>query len=114
MRISDWSSDVCSSDLPEDHDAGDRCGERDGPHAETDAKHDGNRQPEAGAGRQPVHVSTGIDDYVGGEECDAGSARLDEIGRASCRDRVCQYVLVSVVAVALKTKKNKIATSILL
>src|SRR3546814_2786296 len=26
MRISDWSSDVCSSDLPEWHHDGDRCG----------------------------------------------------------------------------------------
>src|SRR3546814_14157926 len=30
-----------------------------------------------------------------------------EIGRASCRERVCQYVLVSVVAGAFKTKKEK-------
>src|SRR3546814_17378947 len=29
-----------------------------------------------------------------------------EIGRASCRERVCQYVSISVVAVSLK-KKNK-------
>src|SRR3546814_13927779 len=29
-----------------------------------------------------------------------------EIGRASCRERVCQYVYISVVAVSLK-KKNK-------
>src|SRR3546814_13687794 len=28
----------------------------------------------------------------------------DEIGRASCRERVCQYVLFSVVAVSLKKK----------
>src|SRR3546814_18828129 len=36
-------------------------------------------------------------------------ARIDprlEIGRASCRDRVCQYVWISVVAVSLK-KKNR-------
>src|SRR3546814_5566690 len=30
-----------------------------------------------------------------------------EIGRASCRDRVCQYVYISVVAVSLKKKKTK-------
>src|SRR3546814_12076234 len=30
-----------------------------------------------------------------------------EIGRASCRERVCQYVLISGVAVPLKKKKNK-------
>src|SRR3546814_17175838 len=33
-----------------------------------------------------------------------------EIGRASCRERVCQYVYISVVAVSLKkkTKRNKL------
>src|SRR3546814_16362008 len=30
-----------------------------------------------------------------------------EIGRASCRERVCQYVKISVVADALKKKKKK-------
>src|SRR3546814_14153658 len=30
----------------------------------------------------------------------------DEIGRASCRARVCQYVYISVVAVSLKKKIN--------
>src|SRR3546814_17502015 len=29
-----------------------------------------------------------------------------EIGRASCRERVCQYVSLSVVAVSLKKKKK--------
>src|SRR3546814_20882590 len=29
-----------------------------------------------------------------------------EIGRASCRERVCQYVSISVVAVSLKKKKE--------
>src|SRR3546814_16762255 len=31
-----------------------------------------------------------------------------EIGRASCRERVCQYVSISVVAVSLKKKKATI------
>src|SRR3546814_14224797 len=30
-----------------------------------------------------------------------------EIGRASCRERVCQYVWISVVAVSVKKKKNQ-------
>src|SRR3546814_19966191 len=30
-----------------------------------------------------------------------------EIGRASCRERVCKYVSISVVAVSLKKKKKK-------
>src|SRR3546814_14654233 len=35
-----------------------------------------------------------------------------EIGRASCRERVCQYVEISVVAGSLKTQqKNKLITS---
>src|SRR3546814_14223727 len=33
--------------------------------------------------------------------------RFDQIGRASCRERVCQYVSISVVAVSLKKKKYK-------
>src|SRR3546814_15500528 len=32
---------------------------------------------------------------------------IREIGRASCRARVCQYVSISVVAVSLKKKKHK-------
>src|SRR3546814_14826488 len=32
---------------------------------------------------------------------------LRQIGRASCRERVCQYVWISVVAVSLKKKKKK-------
>src|SRR3546814_15950286 len=32
--------------------------------------------------------------------------QLEKIGRASCRERVCQYVSISVVAVSLKNKTN--------
>src|SRR3546814_11051087 len=32
------------------------------------------------------------------------AARSDQIGSASCRDRVCQYVSISVVAVSFKKK----------
>src|SRR3546814_13921310 len=35
-----------------------------------------------------------------------GAERRKQIGRASCRERVCQYVWISVVAVSLKKKKN--------
>src|SRR3546814_5535056 len=85
MRISDWSSDVCSSDLPEGrlavvsfHSLEDRVikrfldrrsgkltgGSRHMPVAET--------VPRAPSFR-PLHKGA-------------------EIGRASCRERVCQYV----------------------
>src|SRR3546814_18504985 len=36
------------------------------------------------------------------------SQRQPEIGRASCRESVCQYVSISVVAVLLKKKKKHI------
>src|SRR3546814_20262627 len=36
----------------------------------------------------------------------AGTSPFLEIGRASCRERVCQSVLISVVAEPLKKKKN--------
>src|SRR3546814_3302592 len=84
MRISDWSSDVCSSDL-------DRRG----------------RRGEAQMGFQPGFARR---QHAGDEAAEAGITRADgignhdgerrllehrlaaEIGRASCRERVCQYV----------------------
>src|SRR3546814_14375814 len=36
-----------------------------------------------------------------------GNFLTGKIGRASCRERVCQYVSISVVAVSLKKKKEK-------
>src|SRR3546814_13990492 len=39
--------------------------------------------------------------------CRAEHPFLSEIGRASCRERVCQYVYISVVAVSLKKKTQK-------
>src|SRR3546814_1844790 len=76
MRISDWSSDVCSSDL---------------------------------FGRSPVGVLIEIEPALiprgdagdrervaqidrAGERHRPGAGVAAEIGRASCRERVCQYV----------------------
>src|SRR3546814_17262710 len=50
-------------------------------------------------GRQPV------DD--GGAKGSARRLIVAEIGRASCRERVCQYVWISGVAVSLKKKTHK-------
>src|SRR3546814_1175314 len=83
MRISDWSSDVCSSDLF------------------------GVRAPIAGT--LPVREASapsGADAapsagkrLVAGDDCDGGVPRgtpsagaAEEIGRAACRERVSQYV----------------------
>src|SRR3546814_2184268 len=67
MRISDWSSDVCSSDL-------------------TRAK---SRQLVNRANIKPFcgHGSTSSNDRERPDFC-----YVLEIGRASCRERVCQYV----------------------
>src|SRR3546814_10170461 len=75
MRISDWSSDVCSSDLP----AQERLGRRQG---------------EGGAGRLRAGAPD-AQDVRGGFEPEArevGCGQLREIGRASCRESGCQYV----------------------
>src|SRR3546814_18257545 len=81
-RISDWSSDVCSSDLVPLH------------HQQPRRAHRPLRDAEqrVHARRAEVLLFKHVD--------------LDEIGRASCRERVCQYVSISVVAVSLKKKRN--------
>src|SRR3546814_13284413 len=50
--------------------------------------------------RLPFHL-----DKVGTE---ARRVRLPQIGRAACRERVCQYVEISVVAVQLKKKNSQL------
>src|SRR3546814_19674919 len=113
MRISDWSSDVCSSDLLQ-------------------------IQPEIGQVVQYVtacvvvtlfgcHRSSSYRRYAyriqpapvpatrlvdklrrspAGREIARRTAL--QIGRASCREKVCQYVWTSVVAVSLKNKTTTI------
>src|SRR3546814_6362978 len=79
MRISDWSSDVCSSDLDLVQALRALVGEQ-------------RRDPAAHgvAGEvdlleaEGVHELTDVVDHVGEGEL--------QIGRASCRERVCQYV----------------------
>src|SRR3546814_5241923 len=68
VRISDWSSDGCSSDLPGRQLLADLCRKEE---PRTSLHH-----PEA-------------DDQRGGQPYLDGER---QIGRASCRERVCQYV----------------------
>src|SRR3546814_20391044 len=94
LRISDLSADGCPSDL-----------------------FGGARAPvvqERLAWRHPVLELAAVGPVrrgVGGQAGPMGRAVqprifriVDEIGRASCRDRECQYVSISVVAVSLKKK----------
>src|SRR3546814_2404234 len=78
MRISDWSSDVCSSDLiiePCGFPFGDAALKRAG--MDYAVRANVRRHPGWDAFRQWSQI---------------GAQRLVQIGRASCRERVCQYV----------------------
>src|SRR3546814_16659376 len=93
MRISDWSSDVCSSDLILGH--------------RLDAARDAGaaRAPELPDLRRPLPQRSG--DHGGDRQRlrrprRAGPGRSRQIGRASCRERGCTHVSISVVADAFK------------
>src|SRR3546814_5206836 len=75
MRISDWSSDVCSSDLAD---------------ARIDARDDRKTDRLGNEGERDDDPS----EDVGARGGAPGEPLLAvvEIGRASCRERVCQYV----------------------
>src|SRR3546814_7349808 len=83
MRISDWSSDVCSSDL--------RCLGR---LVHLRDEYAGERQ--VGGMGQPSHAYLFRVQFIRGERRRRARQREHsadaEIGRASCRERVCQYV----------------------
>src|SRR3546814_2944635 len=79
MRISDWSSDVCSSDLA------------------ANGRRHGGRVRNAHPGPRRVHGFAGtLRAWQSGAKDSRGRRVLpkgqDQIGRASCRERVCQYV----------------------
>src|SRR3546814_18260216 len=106
MRISDWSSDVCSSDL-------DRGTVRGGGHRSVAAfGGDRARVRVDVQGRDPRAVRGHAEEVLrrgrGGRPAPAAVLAAGESGRASCRERVCQYVYISVVAVSLQKKNNTI------
>src|SRR3546814_2559534 len=76
MRISDWSSDVCSSDLQGIAISGREGRDRLMREAETNVA-------------IRITESADKDSF---EVAGRGELQLGEIGRASCRERVCQYV----------------------
>src|SRR3546814_12544927 len=118
MRISDWSSDVCSSDLKAGSGKSvllqELCaalrgaGSKvvvivDGRSFEHAVKLQGGRFVEftlsAGFSLNPFSM---VDD-ARAEACEYYSRHcFAQIGRPSCRDIVCQYVNISVVAVSVK------------
>src|SRR3546814_1658622 len=97
MRISDWSSDVCSSDLlPEDGAVINRLGFNNAGLEAACSRLRAFRDTGPAAG--PVGVNLGknrdtvdaVGDYVLGAAA-LGPVADYQIGRASCRERVCQY-----------------------
>src|SRR3546814_2040092 len=91
MRISDWSSDVCSSDLVG---AGRRVGgggQRDGLAAADLHAELAEQQIFRTEVMPPLRDAMGL---VDGQQLDvrAREQRRRQLGRASCRERVCQYV----------------------
>src|SRR3546814_14859840 len=97
MRISDWSSDVCSSDLIREE-FSDMA-----QHARTDrsasARKDDVIQIRAAAelkamlSRAASLRGQKLSEFMlASARREAEATILDQIGRASCRERVCQYV----------------------
>src|SRR3546814_16958354 len=99
MRISDWSSDVCSSDLIR---AMVLVAAPEGIKAVEDA------HPDVTIYTASIDQKLNEHGYIIPGLGDAGDKIFGtkQIGRASCRERVCQYVEISVVAVSLKKKRT--------
>src|SRR3546814_3823439 len=87
MRISYWSSDVCSSDLERPVEA--RRPLIRGIHAEVDADRAGRRRQAQPPLDQPATDTAALQPR---QQVDVQMRRVVQIGRASCRERVCQYV----------------------
>src|SRR3546814_1972718 len=88
MRISDWSSDVCSSDLIDVDDLVALL------HRQVDGLAGELVQRAHGRDGGFAHVQAPLHQRAELEQAHAQlvQAVVDEIGRASCRERVCQYV----------------------
>src|SRR3546814_13288954 len=95
MRISDWSSDVCSSDLLKS--------KQPLPFGEQEKK------PAPPAADEDLAEELEIDEDADNVEEDVDSGGDDDqIGRASRRERVCQYVQIWGVAVSFKNNTTSI------
>src|SRR3546814_20470460 len=97
VRISDWSSDVCSSDRERRRRLGAaRAGLAGAPCGAAVLLQPGGAQPTD---------AVAVDQLLPGLQLlERQVPPLATIGRASCRERVCQYVLISEVAVSYKKK----------
>src|SRR3546814_1092486 len=85
MRISDWSSDVCSSDLAPDSARAAEKGRS--PAATVACRQRFGSKIATGGNLQPL-----LSLLAHGKPRRKQDERQRQIGRASCRERVCQYV----------------------
>src|SRR3546814_20279483 len=101
MRISDWSSDVCSSDLPGCSATKSTWVMNTASSAERDDGAPSTARSTRASKRSATQESTAcrIASLV-------GKCRNSEIGRASCRERVWQYVWNAGGAGTLKKRAN--------
>src|SRR3546814_13387906 len=114
MRISDWSSDVCSADLqavrqvfPKNRPVLVRISSIDGVDIGWSVNDSISlARALAGIGIDAIVCSSGGVTLPKGHVLASRSPGFQEIGRASCREGVCMYVSISGVALSLK-KKNK-------
>src|SRR3546814_18510453 len=103
MRISDWSLDVCSSDLGATSPVG-------GTDAVTSAV-GGATGAATGAVSGAANGAATIAGSVAGQGAASGNA-AGKSGRASCRERVCQYVSIPVVSVSLNKKRKHLTQTL--
>src|SRR3546814_20836816 len=96
MRISDWSSDVCSSDLLDW--AENLEGLR--------RRNNGEMMVGSYGGSYGGMYQVLLYAVDPKHRLRVLAPDITQIGRASCRERVCQYVSISVVAVSLKKKNH--------
>src|SRR3546814_15412143 len=99
MRISDWSSDVCSSDLDASFNTT-ACGQ--GRLSGSPAQPASTARPASASGRRRR------EERPKGRKIPKRKEEADvrEIRRGSRRDRVCQYVVIVVVAVTITNINN--------
>src|SRR3546814_10024659 len=97
MRISDWSSDVCSSDLKTTEIPADRAstGAFYTAFLETEKRNrdliDSIIKAPVKEGSDEARIANFYKAYIDTQAIDAAGMK-PEIGRASCRERVCEYV----------------------
>src|SRR3546814_21020701 len=109
-RISDWSSDVCSSDLGMGGHSG-------GGDAAATVIHRLAALSSSGQSIGIPCITKALHEanaaiFEGGRTAGRVSGSTVEIGRASCRERVCQYVSISVCDCSFKKNYRKLQHTI--